>query len=215
MKFAILIGSHARGDHNSNSDCDVLLINFSETLLDKSRLPKVKIELINFIHFEEIIFKRLYDSGSLFLLHCFTEGIVLQGDREIWRRLGKAFEVQGSFSTELSEILKTTQLLSNTKIFGGRYLTPLVNAFTELKNACIFSLAHHGIYEFNKEKCLEKATQHLVNKHTYQHLKLFYDFSVREIDLILPFDPNNEAASTALLIGVDNIVREMHHACKP
>lgn len=83
------------------------------------------------------------------------EGRLISGDKEMWLQLQKGFAVQRNFSKELEEISLVTEFLSNVDIFGGRFLTPLVNAFTELKNASIFSLAHRGVYVFEKTKCLQ------------------------------------------------------------
>lgn len=214
MKFALLIGSHARGDNDASSDCDVLLINIEESKFDISVLPVKDKSLINIIFYDEATFLRLIEIGSLFVFHVFQEGVLLEGDLKGWERLKSEFQVQSNFREELLEISETTKLLSKTKIFGGKYLTPLVNAFTELKNACIFSLAHHSVYEFNKKKCLEKALRRINKKLEYGELKYFYDYSVRGLDIPLPFDPNDKVMATTLLKGTNKVVREMCHACK-
>jgi len=191
-----------------------LLINIEENAFDTSTLPIQEQSLISTICYNQETFFRLYNIGSLFLFHSFSEGVLLDGNAAEWENLKRTFRVQENFHAELLEIAKITRLLSNTRIFGGKYLTPLVNAFTELKNACIFSLAHHGIYEFNKTRCFDRALGLVDQEVQFKDLKAFYDFSVRGLDVGLPFDPNNDAVSSALLRGADTIVREICHACK-
>lgn len=213
MMYSILIGSYARGDYNANSDCDVVLINNDESNFDKNILSISNKELINFISYDNSQFKSLYDSGSLFIYHVLNEGIVLDGDIDSFTELRKKFNVQEKFTDELNKIHQTTQLLSEIEIFGGKYLTPLVNAFTELKNACIFYLAHHCEYEFNKELCFDKALSRLGYNTSIKQIKAFYDYSIRNIDLDLPFNPNDKKISSPLLLESNKIVRDMYYAC--
>jgi predicted nucleotidyltransferase len=212
MKFLILIGSHARGDADSFSDIDLLLINLSQCEFDYSSLIIGDLSLVNEVHYDLDTFWRLYSIGSLFLHHAFTEGSILYGDEKKWCELKRKFAVQKNFHNELLEINRTTNLLSHTNIFGGKYLTPLVNSFTELKNACIFSLAHNGIYAFNKSKCFDLSIGFSDREVQFKDLKAFYDYSIRGIDLQLPFDSNNEIISTSLLRDINTIVKEMCHA---
>lgn len=213
MRYVLLIGSHARGDADSRSDCDILLINATEESFDHSKLPIQDGSLVNYVIFDQDKFERLYKSGSLFLLHAFSEGQLLEGSIEVWNQLKGKFTVQKDYREELLEIAQVTALLANTKIFGGKYLTPLVNAFTELKNACIFFLAHDGIYVFNKSQCFDLAIGRMKGDFQMKNLKDFYDYSVRGLDVALPFDPNNEEASEALLLSANSMVKEMSNAC--
>lgn len=213
MRFSVLIGPYARGDFNSSSDCDVLLINESEEALDLSNLPTEARSRVSFIKYDEATFRRLYQRGSLFLFHALREGVVLDGDQRAWAMLLAKFQVQDDYSAELAEIAKATDLLSRTRIFGGKYLTPLVNAFTEVKNACIFSLAHKSIYELNKARCFEIAIGHNIRSERLQLLKSFYDYSVRGVDTILPFDPNDVEVPVLLLKEANSVVKGMYRAC--
>lgn len=212
--YAVLIGSYARGDNDLFSDCDVLLINIEECNFDVTKLPIQNKLLINYVSYDQKTFNRLYEIGSLFLYHALNEGILIEGNAINWCVLKNNFKVQKNFQTELFEIWQTTELLSKTFIFGGKYLTPLVNSFTELKNACIFSLAHQGIYEFNKNKCFDLSLKLIQGRSRFKELKAFYDFSVREINLELPFDPNLHKVSTLLLLDTNQIVKDMYYACK-
>lgn len=214
MELALLIGSHARGDADSSSDWDLLFINMNECDFDYSKLPIRDRSLVNSINYDIDTFSRLYEIGSLFLHHAFTEGCVLDGNAAEWNRLKETFIVQNNFHNELVEINRATELLSKTKVFGGRYFTPLVNSFTELKNACIFYLAHQGIYEFNKSKCFDLAID-FSNRHIqFKELKAFYDFSIRGLDVELPFDWSDETISISLLKDINKAVKEMCDASR-
>lgn len=214
MKYSILIGSYARGDFNENSDCDVLLVDTEESEFEISALSTGARKYVGFINYDEKTFLRLYEIGSLFLYHVLQEGVVIEGDRREWSHLRSSFVVQSNFINELNEIVKTTDLLSKTAIFGGKFLTPLVNAFTELKNACIFSLAHHGIYEFNKTKCFERSFENSDRYLRLKSLKSFYDYSVRSLDVQLPFDPNDGKVCATLLKMANTMAKELQNACK-
>lgn len=168
---------------------------------------------MNFISYDSTQFNSLYESGSLFIYHILHEGIVIDGRQDSFNALKKNFHVQKRFNNELRKIYTTTQLLAEVDIFGGKHLTPLVNAFTELKNACIFYLAHHSIYEFNKEKCFDRALTMLGHSTSIKKIKLFYDYSIRNIDLNLPFNPNDIKESSALLLETNRILRDIYHAC--
>ena len=214
MKFAIQIGSYARLDFNEKSDCDVLLIEISEHEFDLGKLPQVDLSIVNFVHYDQETFLRLHDIGSLFLFHTFFEGKLLAGNAEEWSSLKNKFSVQRNFQKELYEISKATQLLSETEIFGGKYLTPLVNAFTELKNACIFFLAHRKIYEFNKSRCFDLALKILEREAKIKELKAFYDYSVRTMTVNFPFNYSDDEISSSKLIEAHKIVLEMCNACE-
>ena len=139
---------------------------------------------------------------------------MLIGSVREWDDLRVNFKVQNDFYNELIEISRVTELLAQTDIFGGKYLTPLVNSFTELKNACIFYLAHRGIYEFNKSKCFDLAVGFVDRDVQFKELKAFYDFSIRGVNVRLPFNPDDEVISISLLMDIDVIVREMCNASK-
>lgn len=213
MRFVVLIGSLARGDYNFNSDCDLLIIgNANEELVSIS--PSLSHNrVVNTIHYSLEEFVDFYKKGSLFLYHCFTEGILIEGDRSLWDNFCSTFSVQRDYAVELRRISLATNLLSNTTIFGGKYLTPLVNGFTEIKNACIFYLAHNGIYEFNKDRCIEKAASGSPGLQTLLQLKFFYDYSVRDVSTNLPFDPNNKKECESTLREINVIVERFSHAC--
>ncbi|MFQ1844048.1 hypothetical protein ACK36U_19055, partial [Aeromonas veronii] len=46
-----------------------------------------------------------------------------------------------------------------------------------------------------------------------KQIKAFYDYSIRNIDLDLPFNPNDKKISSPLLLESNKIVRDMYYAC--
>jgi hypothetical protein len=189
--FVILIGSYARGDFNQYSDCDVFRVGCENTQLDYSALPISDPSIVSLIDYDNETFVKLYKAGSLFLYHVLYEGVLISGDAKAWQELQDGFVVQRDFTKELEEIFLVTEFLSNIEMFGGKFLTPLVNAFTELKNACVFYLAHQGIYTFEKSQCFRLALSNSKMLPELLSLKIFYDHSVRGQSVNLPFDPNS------------------------
>lgn len=212
-KFVVLIGSYARGDSNQYSDCDILRIGLENINIDCSMLPNIDPSIVSYIDYDEETFSKLYNAGSLFLYHVLYEGRLLSGDKSIWRELQNEFSVQSDFSKEMAEISLVTEFLSNVDVFGGKFLTPLVNAFTELKNACIFYLAHQGIYTFEKSKCLQYALPNSRLLPELLSLKKFYDYSIRGQNLELPFDPNSNEKCKELLLEVHKLTVGMKNVC--
>lgn len=192
----------------------MLLINTDEQHFDFGMLPTKDRSIVNVIHYDLETFLRLYEIGSLFILHALMEGVILSGDQLEWSHLRKNFEVQKDFREELADISRATSLLAETKTFGGKYMTPLVNSFTELKNACIFFLAHHGVYEFNKARCFDLAFGLIGREVQFKELKAFYDYSIRCMEVPLPFEPSDEAISSSRLIDANIVVLEMCNACR-
>jgi hypothetical protein len=211
-KFVVLIGSFARGDSNQYSDCDVFRVGCEGMPIDYSALPVINQALVSCIDYDEQTFATLYKGGSLFLYHVFYEGKLIAGEVTLWEELRNGFSVQKDFSAELDEITLVTQFLSDVDIFGGKFLTPLVNAFTELKNACVFFLAHQEKYIFEKHECMQLALRDSVMLSKLLSLKMFYDFSVRGQDLVLPFDPNSWDECKDVLQEVHRLTLEMKNA---
>ncbi|MCD1647645.1 nucleotidyltransferase domain-containing protein [Marinobacter adhaerens] len=198
MKFSVIFGSQARGDFSETSDFDILLVNMDKTDFDYSIVPDEFRDKVDFVEYSEDEFLDFYKKGSLFLYHILKQGIVVDGAVDTWEKLESEFIVQNDFSEELTRIRDTSKMIKNISIFGGKYLTPLSNMFTELKNACIFNLAHKMVYEFNKRECLEVALPKNIYDKDLNDLKYFYDFVVRG-QSYLPFSPNDEIKSEFLL----------------
>lgn len=152
--FQILIGSVARNDFLNNSDIDICRIGNTQPIERKDSWPSGP---INYIDYELDVFEHLFESGSLFIMHILFEGILLKGDKEVWKDCKSNFCVKDSFNEELEEIREMTEVFHNLEMFGNRYLTLYSNLFTLIKNYSIFSLANEGIFIFNKEKAVKRV----------------------------------------------------------
>lgn len=214
MKYTVLIGSQARGDSDSRSDVDLVCIGEPQSVAIKSLELKYGAPA-NCIRYDEIRFLKHYQQGSLFLQHCFSEGRLLEGNDMSWNRLGAEFKVKTDFRDEIARCINNARFLRHPGIFGGRFLSPLVTAFTLCKNAAIFFLAEHGRYTFNKYQCIREAAELSGFKDAlmvYQ-LRAFYDYSIREQDAHFPHELDErresiESLSRAIdfLTGIKNNV---------
>ena len=212
-RFVALIGSQSRGDYDARSDCDVLVIGSASpelpSTLEKEYGPKLSL-----VTYDWKTFHHLYKGGSLFLYHALSEGQLLEGNVSSWHKLRDRFSVQTDFRVELAQCLARIRWFDHPSVFGGHFLTPLVFAFTQVKNASIFFLAHNGIRLFNKTEAIRTAAQRI----DFQDIKVllclrdFYDYSLRNASLVLPFAPEDEEAGTAALKTVSQFVRRLQHA---
>lgn len=160
-------------------------------------------------------FLRLFEAGSLFLHHCFDEGILWSGHEQSWRSLGKRFVVQKDFSSEIGKCISTCRLILKPEIFGGHYLAPFVNAYTQLKNASIFFLAQRQIYRFNKDQAIREAAALLrfCDSETITSLRDIYDYSVRGLDLPLPFPLDSVIHGNRVLRIASDYMKRISDAC--
>jgi hypothetical protein len=213
--FVVLIGSQARGDADSRSDVDVLVVGEPherelDALAGEFRAP------INIVTFSNSDFNRLTRAGSLFIGHCFSEGRLLSGSIEAWARRAQCFSVKSSFSDEVKKCTIVCRFLSsNTAMYGGHYLAPLVTAYSQIKNASIFCLAHHRIYLFNKDAAILEAASLVKYEEgeTLKDLRNFYDYSVRNQDPSLPFALDNIEHGERALEQVTRFAQRIEYAC--
>lgn len=200
--FLVLIGSYARGDANDRSDCDVLAVNMAEDRIP-SLIPGVPIDaVVNVVTLSRETFERLYKNGSLFLFHAFKEGVLISGGARHWNDLKGDFRVQQDFRAEIDKIHSVSARFLNPDKFGGRYLSPMVNAFPLIKNAAIFFLAHKGVYEFSKVRCLRRAIEDNFVFMEISQLIDFYDYAIKELAIELPFHPDDKVKSERILRAV-------------
>ena len=183
-QFIIIFGSIARNDYTENSDVDILTINIEKNLAEKY-INNIKIPNFphNYVEYNSEIFSMFYNSGSLFLYHIFTQGVLIHGDIEKWKLIKNNFNVKKSFKEEILKIKEDTTTYSNIKIFNNHFTSAISNLYPMIKNLCIFSLANKGIYEFNKDKCItlyinDKSLIDAINK-----AKTLYNYSEKSINI--------------------------------
>ncbi|EKN3943129.1 nucleotidyltransferase domain-containing protein [Yersinia enterocolitica] len=207
-QYVVIFGSYARGDFNSNSDIDILLINIDVSnvseYVDLLKLPKL---VINYVMYNTTTFNQYYSQGSLFLYHIFTQGYVLYGNELEWNRLSNGFYVKNNFYDELDKIKSEISVYENLDIFSNYYMSALSNLFPLLKNFCIFSLANDGVYIFNKDECVMTMFHRKKQEGDFLILRDFYDAFAKDInDIELKINPCSKEAR--LLIGnVYNYIR--------
>lgn len=152
--FQIVIGSVARNDFSKNSDIDICRIGTVKEVKRESSWPSGP---INYIDYELDVFEHLYETGSLFIMHILSEGVLIEGNEEEWEKYKSSFKIKNNFNDEIEDILDMTNLFDNLEMFGNKYLTFYSNFFIFIKNYSIFTLANKGIYIFNKEKVIKKV----------------------------------------------------------
>lgn len=213
MNFLVLIGSRARGDASERSDTDVLAVGspFPGGIEDLSRFAGH----LNVVSYDVDTFSYLQECGSLFLQHCFLEGILLAGAERLWGQLKSRFVVQRDFSREVQKCAAACRLFLRPAVFGGHYLAPCINAYTQVKNASIFFLAHHGRYTFNKSQAIWEAAEYVRFSHVKTLISLIdvYDYSVRWVDIPLPFPLDDKEAGSQVLGLVTDFMRSLYDAC--
>src|SRR5699024_6331179 len=103
-------------DDRSDTDC-VTIGNLSDQELRKvtRHLPPP----VNIIHYDCARFSKHLTEGSLFLHHCFTEGMLLSGDQGRCEQYKSSFRVATCFETEIVKYYENSRLLRAPNIFGG------------------------------------------------------------------------------------------------
>jgi hypothetical protein len=152
--FSVLIGSRARHTHDRVSDTDVVRIGHKRRLKLETQRP---IGSVSYIDYDLVKFSDLYRRGSLFIYHVFSEGRLLEGDRNAWKRLKNNFRVSTNFRREISQNRKFLRWLHEGEKFKGASIPYLAHACRALKNLAIFSLAEKRRYIFDKRTALRRA----------------------------------------------------------
>jgi hypothetical protein len=120
-------------------------------------LEKPKKADVSYIDYDAKKFSELYEKGSLFLHHIFTEGVLLKGNRSVWNALKQYFQVSTNFRKEISQNRKLLEWLQGGEKFRGATIPYLAHTFRALKNLAIFLLAHKREYVFEKRAALQTA----------------------------------------------------------
>jgi Nucleotidyltransferase domain len=214
--FLVLVGSHARGDADERSDVDLLVIGEADDTAARSIGGRYG-GPINVVSFPTPVFFKHFRSGSLFLEHAFSEGRLLDGCADTWEFLRGTFSVKSNYFSESRKCARICRFLAtNMEMYGGHYLAPLVVAYSQVKNASIFFLAHFGRFVFNKDAAVLEASRLLARDdgEFLGNLRHFYDFSVRCQDLKLPFSLERRDLSMRALEAAMSFTEEIRHACR-
>jgi hypothetical protein len=162
--FTILIGSCARGTDDPYSDVDVVRVGHVRALTKAERKIAAKPGApVSYIDYDNDSFASLYESGSLFLHHIFTEGKLIAGNPRHWSKLVSGFSVTKNLRNEIREQLLLCNWLAQPAAFSNAMMPLLSHLFRALKNAAIFSLAQRGVYVYDKREALRQGWSFLTN----------------------------------------------------
>lgn len=154
-EFTVVIGSCARGTADLGSDLDVVRIgHFREVRREDVAEAASTAGPVTCIDYDVPTFRKLYATGSLFLYHIFTEGVLIRGDGKAWRYLQNRFSVQHCFAEEIQENLAVYYWLNSPDQFENAEYPLLSYLFRVLKNISIFSMAQRNTYIFEKRDAL-------------------------------------------------------------
>jgi hypothetical protein len=159
-KFTILIGSLARQTQNASSDIDVVRIGHKESRKLKNQS---KNQMVSYVDYDIDTFLELYERGSLFLYHVFSEGRLLDGNTAAWQRIKENFRVSTNFRQEILQNRKFLKWLQTGTKYQGAVIPYLAHTCRALKNLAIFSLAQERKYVFDKGSALRKAFPRLTD----------------------------------------------------
>ncbi len=183
-QFIVIFGSIARNDYTENSDVDILTINIEKHLAEKY-INNINIPNFphNYVEYDSETFTMFYNSGSLFLYHIFTQGMLIHGNIKKWQLLKNNFNVKEDFKEEILKIKEEASAYSNIKIFDNHFTSAISNLYPMIKNLCIFSLANKGIYEFNKDKCITLYINDRKLINAISKAKTLYNYSEKSINI--------------------------------
>lgn len=158
-ELTILIGSCARGTSQAGSDVDVVRVGHRQTVKRStiSSLARAAKGPITYIDYDLNTFCGLHRSGSLFVHHIITEGILIAGNQETWERSRASFIVTTDFGVEIQDHRDVCLWLASVGYLKGATMARLAHLCRALKNLAIFSLAAQRAYVFEKREALQRA----------------------------------------------------------
>lgn len=152
MGFTLLIGSFARGTGSIDSDVDILRIGH-ERIVDLPAQIPTNVP-ISYIDYDNKTFCSLYNSGSLFFHHAFTEGMLLEGNPKQWEKLKQHFRVEECFQEPIREYIEVLSFIDEYPGYQNSSLPYLSNIFKCLKNIGIFRMASRKAFNYEKSEAL-------------------------------------------------------------
>jgi predicted nucleotidyltransferase len=159
IEATVLYGSVARGDIESHSDIDLLLLSSEGrklSLLDglrtrlESRFDKLSVTIYSK---RELAF--LSAAKSLFLLHLSREGIILFDKRGFLRDLLHDFRPKLSYKLDFEKSLQLVDPLRSAVCGAPNSLHRLSYLYSLFRVFGVYLLAERGIYEFSKSRMVQ------------------------------------------------------------
>lgn len=198
VRTIILFGSLARGDYNSLSDIDLLLITRKklEKRQIKKIIPKSLIQQKNLALsvYSQTQMDSAYKEGILFLVHVLKEGRILYDDG-FFKELSSSpfYPSPRRMSLSLRIFEQRLQVGDNLAMFDKHFVKLLSNYYSIAKSIAFILLAVDGQYIFNKKKAFEMLSEkyptHREKIRKLSKLEPFYTRAHRSRDAKYPFDP--------------------------
>ena len=162
-----IYGSIARGDHDLNSDCDVLIcVNNCDiqeyNLLKTEFLKKSIVENFEFSFYQLNILEEMQKKGSYFLWHIKKEGILVYRASNIFDSiLEKLPPYTGTFDDlcEYKDILKDVK--ESIELDEVTIIYELSVLATLARNTCIACCYIIGVMDFGRNSPIIKASAYL------------------------------------------------------
>ena len=198
VRTIILFGSLARGDHNSTSDIDLLLITREkvekrqiEKTIPKSLVPKRNLA---FSVYSQNQIDSAYKEGILFLVHVLKEGRIVYDDGFFKELSSSPFTLSPRrIRLSLRIFEQRLEAGDDLEMFDHHFVKLLSNYYSIAKSIAFILLAIDGQYLFNKKKAFETLS---VKYPIYRgkikklsELEPFYLRAARRSDIEYPFDP--------------------------
>lgn len=198
VRTIILFGSLARGDYNTSSDIDLLLITREklEKRQIKKAVPKSLIPTKNLALsvYSQTQMDSAYKDGILFLVHVLHEGRILYDDGFFKELSSLPFNPsQRRMWLSLQIFEQRLGVADNLEMFDNHFVKLLSNYYSIAKSIAFILLASDGRYIFNKKKAFEmlsdKYPVYREKIRKLSELEPFYAKTARLRKAEYPFNP--------------------------
>jgi len=153
--ITIEFGSQTRGDCDSFSDRDLLMIGTNSQLIPASTDERWANYSVSRFTYDKAAY--LITSGSLFFKHILDEGKLVEGSAADANRLFGAWKAASSYREEIDENIDLLDLMEfiPKSMLGRSVAIDII--FTALRSVLIRELASDGLFLFSWKQILQKA----------------------------------------------------------
>lgn len=177
-----VFGSVARGDSNSVSDIDLLVLTSNPDIGRRHLLGTLPVGLrqaqrLTLLHYAKAELEQIIASGTSFSEHLRSESLVLVDKRgQLASLLRQRPTTKVSVKDELEAELAQLQVYDDLTIFDGNYLFVLARIYGVGKSVVMLSLSSESKPNFNREIA-------------FQQFQKIHPELRRDVDLILSLRP--------------------------
>lgn len=218
---AWLYGSVARGDYDSDSDLDILVIADDDDVLPNidgltAVLPQSQHRSIRRYSWSEVEGMAAY--GSLFLRHVHLEGrALLPGDGTA--RLVRILQDLGPYTEterDLSGFRVALNDVERSLIDGGEPAFELSIIATVIRHSSILASYHMGKVAFGRERSIRVTFAEFDMRDMADSALQLYSFRLQKSrGLVAPIEPSIELACAWLSIAREYLLRMEDRICIP